>query len=583
LSKVVQLHGQSEILPMPEKCATKDNIENEKKRLGLQYPAFWFTCLVVWIFIIKQVMHFSVIITVLFTSASMTTHGSPVPPTSNPSFSSPLSSKPSHHVQVLPQFISVHQLVDVQEGSTAVLDCKVLNLGIQHTVSWMRSSDMSVLTVGGLVFSSDPRVGLVSPSTPGKIVGSWSLQIQEASPRDSGEYQCQVNSEPKESLDVTLVVRGEEEDIIDLSGDKEIYSVFKNVDKPDSTEPDLHIQNISKTGKSFISKPEKYEEEIEINVANIFTTEKPIPTANKIVLHIAETVSEAQMNETKSNIIKAVKPETTIPTRHTPSTTTDTILKEYSENSKPEANTAAPYDPPSASDAAVTEYSDTNSLLIPMISLSLVVLIILVLGSVRGFYSRYVKTRQAPARSRSSTRTIDSRRSSVSRSSDDSVYSHRRMRRKARELEIEKERMMIYDEIRHKARLSPLIEVIEPTPPLDRRSPIFLMTSLDMLGISDDSEYEADRSDATGNTKISEDENIMDSVNADHADHNCEPSEPMAGDTSNITSKYETLRTKIESYLGDHGLGQRQGVREEEGNAERRPRTKLVDNINTYL
>ena len=69
---------------------------------------------------------------------------------------------------------------------------------------------MSVLTVGGLVFSSDPRVGLVSPSTPGLIVGSWSLQIQEASPRDSGEYQCQVNSEPKESLDVTLVVRGDE-------------------------------------------------------------------------------------------------------------------------------------------------------------------------------------------------------------------------------------------------------------------------------------------------------------------------------------------------------------------------------------
>ena len=68
---------------------------------------------------------------------------------------------------------------------------------------------MSVLTVGGLVFSSDPRIGVVSPNRPGQAAGTWSLQIGEAALRDSGEYQCQVNSEPKESLDVTLVVRGE--------------------------------------------------------------------------------------------------------------------------------------------------------------------------------------------------------------------------------------------------------------------------------------------------------------------------------------------------------------------------------------
>ena len=76
-------------------------------------------------------------------------------------------------------------------------------------VSWMRSSDMSVLTVGGLVCSSDPRMGVVSLTRPGHAAGTWSLQIAEAASRDSGEYQCQVNSEPKESLDVTLVVRGD--------------------------------------------------------------------------------------------------------------------------------------------------------------------------------------------------------------------------------------------------------------------------------------------------------------------------------------------------------------------------------------
>ena len=74
----------------------------------------------------------------------------------------------------------------------------------------MRSSDVSVLTVGGLVFSSDPRIAVVAPSRPGQTAGTWSLQISQASVRDSGDYQCQVNSEPKESLDVTLVVRGDD-------------------------------------------------------------------------------------------------------------------------------------------------------------------------------------------------------------------------------------------------------------------------------------------------------------------------------------------------------------------------------------
>ena len=67
---------------------------------------------------------------------------------------------------------------------------------------------MSVLTVGGFVFSSDPRIGVVAPSRPGQVFGTWTLQIQKVGPRDAGEYQCQVNSDPKESLDVTLVVKG---------------------------------------------------------------------------------------------------------------------------------------------------------------------------------------------------------------------------------------------------------------------------------------------------------------------------------------------------------------------------------------
>jgi hypothetical protein len=124
------------------------------------------------------------------------------------------------------------------------------------------------------------------------------------------------------------------------------------------------------------------------------------------------------------------------------------------------------------------------------------------------------------------------------------VYNSKRMRRKARELELE--RMMIYDEIRHKARLSQLIEVIEPTPPLYRRSPIFMMTSLEIPGISDESEYEADRSDVTGNTKISEDENVKDSDNVDISDYNFNAPKDLVKDVPKVASKYEILKIKIQ-------------------------------------
>ena len=63
---------------------------------------------------------------------------------------------------------------------------------------------MSVLTVGSLVFSSDTRLAVL----PGQPVGSWRLRIQDVVARDQGEYQCQVNTEPKESAVVQLIVRG---------------------------------------------------------------------------------------------------------------------------------------------------------------------------------------------------------------------------------------------------------------------------------------------------------------------------------------------------------------------------------------
>ena len=88
------------------------------------------------------------------------------------------------------------------------LPVKVFLFHIDHLqVSWLRWSDMSVLTVGGLVFSSDPRL-LVTVSQLSSTTISWKLFISDVSGLDSGDYQCQINTEPKQSLDVTLLVTG---------------------------------------------------------------------------------------------------------------------------------------------------------------------------------------------------------------------------------------------------------------------------------------------------------------------------------------------------------------------------------------
>ena len=95
-----------------------------------------------------------------------------------------------------------------------LLDCEIFaNLCFTFVssssvqVSWLRWADMSVLTVGGLVFSSDPRL-VVTAARLGPATLAWKLYISEVSPADSGDYQCQINTEPKQSLDVTLMVSG---------------------------------------------------------------------------------------------------------------------------------------------------------------------------------------------------------------------------------------------------------------------------------------------------------------------------------------------------------------------------------------
>ena len=57
-------------------------------------------------------------------------------------------------------------------------------------VSWIRLHDYHILTNGLVTFTRDTRFSVVHPvASP-----DWSLQILSVSPRDEGEYQCQVST-----------------------------------------------------------------------------------------------------------------------------------------------------------------------------------------------------------------------------------------------------------------------------------------------------------------------------------------------------------------------------------------------------
>merc|ERR1719397_1124022 len=125
-----------------------------------------------------------------------------------PVYSVPSSA--SSTARELPTFLSASTLIQVDAGEVALLECRVTHLAAHHTVSWLRSEDVSVLTVGGLVFSSDPRLHVLSRTRPSERSGSWTLVVENCQPEDSGSYRCQVNTEPAKSKTFNLVVNKQE-------------------------------------------------------------------------------------------------------------------------------------------------------------------------------------------------------------------------------------------------------------------------------------------------------------------------------------------------------------------------------------
>lgn len=100
---------------------------------------------------------------------------------------------------------------------------------IHLQVSWIRKRDLHILTAGSTTYTSDQRFQVSSSggmtymtycaaNLPSRDLlqvlrpdnsANWTLQIKYPQPRDSGVYECQINTEPKMSLSYTFNVVGE--------------------------------------------------------------------------------------------------------------------------------------------------------------------------------------------------------------------------------------------------------------------------------------------------------------------------------------------------------------------------------------
>ncbi|XP_076047647.1 uncharacterized protein LOC143029105 [Oratosquilla oratoria] len=106
------------------------------------------------------------------------------------------------HFNTKPYFLKpALRNVTAVEGQSAYLHCRVAQLG-DKKVSWIRSRDIHVLTSGLHTFSSDERFQALHADRS----ENWTMHIRFSQVRDSGEYKCQVNTDPPISMIFRLAV-----------------------------------------------------------------------------------------------------------------------------------------------------------------------------------------------------------------------------------------------------------------------------------------------------------------------------------------------------------------------------------------
>ncbi|KAH8377530.1 hypothetical protein KR093_005818, partial [Drosophila rubida] len=101
----------------------------------------------------------------------------------------------------------------------AIIKCRVDSLH-DKSVSWIRKRDLHILTVGTATYTSDKRFQACrsflylccASVTESKDAREWTLHVKSPQAKDSGIYECQVNTEPKMSMAFQL-------NIIEISPD----------------------------------------------------------------------------------------------------------------------------------------------------------------------------------------------------------------------------------------------------------------------------------------------------------------------------------------------------------------------------
>ncbi|XP_066976696.1 zwei Ig domain protein zig-8-like [Macrobrachium rosenbergii] len=89
------------------------------------------------------------------------------------------------------------QNVTALKDDNAYLHCIVHNIG-NKTVSWIRDADLHILTVAQYTYTADDRFEVIH--SPDTNAHSWILKIKSVQPRDSGRYECQVNTHPTDPI-----------------------------------------------------------------------------------------------------------------------------------------------------------------------------------------------------------------------------------------------------------------------------------------------------------------------------------------------------------------------------------------------
>ncbi|KAF2354803.1 Immunoglobulin V-set domain [Trinorchestia longiramus] len=82
--------------------------------------------------------------------------------------------------------------VSAQIDTTANLPCLIYNRDDHETVSWIRSRDHHLITVGRQTYSSDNRFSV----NFNRHLNQWTLHLRYVQPRDAGEYICQLSTDP---------------------------------------------------------------------------------------------------------------------------------------------------------------------------------------------------------------------------------------------------------------------------------------------------------------------------------------------------------------------------------------------------